>query len=52
VIAGGADLWTGVDEYGALFLPGAAGAATEVVTQLVSQDPTDPDARRARCATT
>lgn len=45
VIAGGADLWTGVDEYGALFLDGAARSGTEVVTRLVSQDPTDPNAR-------
>jgi hypothetical protein len=45
VIAGGADLWTGVDEYGALFLGGAAGPGTVAVTRLVSQDPTDPNAR-------
>jgi hypothetical protein len=45
VIAGGADLWTGIDEYGALFLDGAAGPGTVAVTRLVSQDPTDPNAR-------
>ena len=45
VIAGGADLWTGVDEYGALFLDGAAGPDAVAVVRLVSQDPTDPNAR-------
>jgi FAD dependent oxidoreductase/NPCBM-associated, NEW3 domain of alpha-galactosidase len=45
IIAGGADLWTGVDEYGALFLDGAGGPGTVAVTRLVSQDPTDPNAR-------
>ena len=45
VIAGGADLWTGVDEYGALFLDNAASSGTVAVTRLVSQDPTDPNAR-------
>jgi FAD dependent oxidoreductase/NPCBM-associated, NEW3 domain of alpha-galactosidase len=45
VIAGGADLWTDVDEYGALFLDGAGGPGTVAVTRLVSQDPTDPAAR-------
>jgi hypothetical protein len=45
VIAGGADLWTGVDEYGSLFLDGAAGPGTVAITRLVSQDPTDPNAR-------
>ena len=45
IIAGGADLWTGVDEYGALFLDDAAGPGTVAVTRLVSQDPTDPNAR-------
>ena len=45
VIAGGADLWTGVDEYGALFLDAAAGPGAVATTRLVSQDPTDPNAR-------
>jgi alpha-galactosidase-like protein len=45
VIAGGADLWTGIDEYGALFLDGAGGPGTVAVARLVSQDPTDPNAR-------
>ena len=45
VIAGGADLWTGIDQYGALFLDGAGGPGTVAVTRLVSQDPTDPNAR-------
>ncbi len=45
VIAGGADLWTDIDQYGALFLDGAGGPGTVAVTRLVSQDPTDPNAR-------
>jgi FAD dependent oxidoreductase/NPCBM-associated, NEW3 domain of alpha-galactosidase len=45
VIAGGTDLWTGIDEYGALFLDGAGGPGTVAVARLVSQDPTDPNAR-------
>jgi hypothetical protein len=45
IIAGGADLYIGIDEYGALFVPGAAGPATVATTRLVSQDPTDPNAR-------
>jgi hypothetical protein len=45
IIAGGADLWVGIDQYGALFRDGAGGASTVAVTRLVSQDPTDPNAR-------
>jgi hypothetical protein len=45
VIAGGRDLWIDIDEYGALFLDGAAGPGTVAVTRLVSQEATDPNAR-------
>jgi hypothetical protein len=45
IIAGGADLWVGVDQYGALFRDGAGGAGSVAVTRLVSQEPTDANAR-------
>jgi hypothetical protein len=45
IIAGGADLWVGIDQYGTLFRDGAGGPATVAMTRLVSQDPTDPNAR-------
>jgi hypothetical protein len=45
IIAGGADLWVGIDQYGALFRDGAGGPSTVATTRLVSQDPTDPNAR-------
>jgi FAD dependent oxidoreductase/NPCBM-associated, NEW3 domain of alpha-galactosidase len=41
IIAGGTDIWVGIDQYGALFRHGG----TTAVTQLVSQDPTHPSAR-------
>jgi hypothetical protein len=45
VIAGGADLWVGIDQYGALFLDAAAGPATVAEVRLAAQEPTDPNAR-------
>ncbi|GAB3450085.1 FAD-dependent oxidoreductase [Actinophytocola sediminis] len=45
ILAGGRDLWTGIDEYGAILRPGAAGPATVAEVTLVSQDATDPSAR-------
>ena len=45
IIAGGKDIWVDIDQYGALYRPGGAGPDTVVVTRLVSQDPTDPNAR-------
>jgi len=45
IIAGGTDLWVGIDQYGALFRDGAGGPGTVAMTRLVSQDPTDPNAR-------
>jgi hypothetical protein len=45
VIAGGADLWDGIDQYGALFLDAAAGPASVAQVRLAAQDPTDPNAR-------
>ncbi len=43
VLAGGRDMWTGVDEYGAILRPAVAATAAEVT--LVSQTATDPNAR-------
>ncbi len=43
VLAGGRDLWIGIDEYGAIFREGVAATAAEVT--LVSQAATDPNAR-------
>lgn len=43
VLAGGRDLWTGADEYGAIYHRGVAATTAEVT--LLSQDPTDPSAR-------
>ena len=43
VLAGGRDLWTGIDEYGAILRPGVAATSAEVT--LVSQSATDPNAR-------
>ncbi len=45
IIAAGADVWVGIDQYGALFRPGAGGPATVAITRLDSQDATDPSAR-------
>ncbi|OLF10758.1 FAD-dependent oxidoreductase [Actinophytocola xanthii] len=45
VRATGRDLWTGVDEYGAILRPDAAGTATVAEVTLLSQDATDPNAR-------
>jgi hypothetical protein len=45
VIAGGADLWQGTDQYGAIYRPAAVGTRATVTTKLVSQDATDPNAR-------
>jgi hypothetical protein len=43
VLAGGRDMWTGIDEYGAIFHADVAATAAEVT--LVSQAATDPNAR-------
>jgi FAD dependent oxidoreductase/NPCBM-associated, NEW3 domain of alpha-galactosidase len=43
VLAGGRDMWTGVDEYGAILRPNTTTTTAEVT--LVSQAPTDPNAR-------
>lgn len=43
VLAGGRDMWTGADEYGAILRPAVTSTAAEVT--LVSQAPTDPSAR-------
>lgn len=43
ILAGGRDMWTGVDEYGAILCPAVTSAVAEVT--LVSQAPTDPSAR-------
>ena len=45
VIAGGADLWQGTDQYGAIYRPGAVGTRAIVTTTMVSQEDTDPNAR-------
>lgn len=45
VRAGGRDMWTGIDEYGTILRPGAAGPATVAEVTLESQDATDPNAR-------
>jgi hypothetical protein len=43
IIAAGADIYTGIDQYGALLLAGGAG--TVATTRLLSQDATHPSAR-------
>jgi hypothetical protein len=43
VLAGGRDMWTGVDEFGAILRPGVTTTAAEVT--LLSQTATDPNAR-------
>jgi hypothetical protein len=43
VLAAGRDLWTGIDEYGAILRPAVAATAAEVT--LVSQSAMDPNAR-------
>ena len=43
VLAGGRDLWTGIDDYGAIFRPDIT--ATAAAVTLVSQAATDPNAR-------
>src|SRR5918999_44587 len=45
IVAGGADIWVDIDQYGALFRAGGGGPATVATTKLVSQDPTHPSAR-------
>ncbi len=45
VVAAGRDMWTGVDEYGGILSPGAAGPATVAEMTLLSQDATNPNAR-------
>jgi hypothetical protein len=45
IIAAGADIYVGIDQYGALFRSGAGDAETVAVTRLVSQDATHPSAR-------
>jgi hypothetical protein len=43
VVAAGRDMWTGIDEYGAILRPGVPATVAEVT--LVSQTATDPNAR-------
>jgi hypothetical protein len=43
ILAGGRDMWTGIDEYGAILRPAVTSTAAEVT--LVSQAATDPNAR-------
>jgi hypothetical protein len=43
ILAGGRDMWTGIDEYGAILRQDVAATAAEVT--LVSQSATDPNAR-------
>jgi hypothetical protein len=43
ILAGGRDMWTGIDEYGAILRPSVTATSAEVT--LVSQAPTDPNAR-------
>ncbi|WP_158602681.1 FAD-dependent oxidoreductase [Jiangella rhizosphaerae] len=45
VLGNGADLWTGVDHYGAIFHDGAGGPSTTATVTVVSQEATDPNAR-------
>lgn len=45
ILGNGADLWTGVDHYGAIFHDGAAGPATTATVTVVAQEATDPNAR-------
>lgn len=46
VLAGGRDMWTGIDEYGAIFRPDVtATAASAASVTLLSQAATDPSAR-------
>lgn len=43
ILAGGRDMWTGIDEYGAILRPSVTATTAEVT--LVAQDATDPNAR-------
>ncbi|TDV55392.1 FAD-dependent oxidoreductase [Actinophytocola oryzae] len=43
ILAGGRDLWTGIDEYGAILRRAVTSTSAEMT--LVSQDATDPNAR-------
>jgi hypothetical protein len=45
IAAAGADLWTTIDAYGAIYLPGAAGPNAVLTVKVVSQDATNPNAR-------
>lgn len=45
IIAGGIDLWTDTDQYGALYLAGAGDEHAVAVTRVISQDPTNANAR-------
>lgn len=45
ILGNGADLWTGIDQYGAIFHDGAAGPATTATVTVVAQEATDPNAR-------
>lgn len=45
IAAAGADLWTTIDAYGAIYLPGTAGPSGVLTVKVVSQDATSPDAR-------
>ncbi|MBB5787898.1 FAD-dependent oxidoreductase [Jiangella mangrovi] len=45
ILSNGADLWDGIDQYGAIFHDGAAGPTTTATVTVVSQEATDPNAR-------
>lgn len=45
IAAAGADLWTTIDAYGAIYLPGAAGPNAVLTVKVASQDATNPNAR-------
>ncbi|WP_203433956.1 FAD-dependent oxidoreductase [Jiangella asiatica] len=45
VLGNGADLWTGIDQYGAVYLPDGAGPTTTATVTVVEQEATDPNAR-------
>lgn len=45
IAAAGNDVWTDGDEYGAIYSAGAAGPDAVLTVQVLSQDPTNPNAR-------
>lgn len=45
ILGNGADLWSGIDQYGAIFHDGAAGPTTTATVTVVHQEATDPNAR-------